>query len=115
MTPTAKSISVSCSCRASVPGEAVRASVRRRDLSVARGPLSKKCRVRVVGRGMLGCPLVVPWVVPIFVLDLPTKMKHVLFCVFGGCPVFSARFATKCCSVFFFLFPPQKPILGTQR
>ena len=65
MTPTGKSISVSCSCRASGRGEAVWASVRRRDLSVARGPLSKKSRACVCGaprraglsRGSpVGCP-----------------------------------------------------------
>ena len=65
MTPSGKSISVSCSCRASGRGEAVWASVRRRDLSVARGPLSKKLRVRACGRprhaGLSrGCPVGCP-------------------------------------------------------
>ena len=58
VTPTGKSVSVSCLCRASGRGEAVWASVRRRDLSVARGPLGKKSRVRAWPRGMLGCPVV---------------------------------------------------------
>ena len=85
VTPTGKSNSVSCSCRASGRGEAVWASVRRRDLSVARGPLGKKFGVRVCSPFVVpSCPVVVPWVVPFFVLDLPTKIKMCLFCVFGG-------------------------------